>query len=238
MAESFRFFQDYESIIYFVLGIGLIVYGWRFWRAWQEMSGSIFGLEQVNAQRRLNQTAIVIFMILVMGFVVFSLVTFAPLRASETSLGQNTPIVVNSNDGLPVGTNQTELTETPTEVVGPALPTPLSTVIVDPEGCVPGEIEITSPSNGEVIQGVVMVEGVVNVENFGYYKFEISKAQEEAWLPIQVGRSLVPEEGPLIEEWDTSIIPPDNYVIQLVVLDNDRGKYPPCRLLIRIESPP
>ena len=239
MAESLRFFQDYESGIYFVLGIGLIVYGWRFWRAWQEMGGSIFGLEQVNAQRRLNQSAIALFMILVMGFVVFSLVTFvAPVVAPETILTLSTPVVASSNGEVPVDTNQTQPTETPTEVVGPGLPTPLSTVMVNPEGCVPGVIEITYPVNGEVIWGVVTVEGVVNVEDFGYYKLEISRAQEELWRTIQAGRDLVMEESPLIEEWDTSIFPPDNYVLQLVVLDSDRGEYTPCRLLIRIESPP
>ena len=60
MVEALRFFQEYETVIYFILGAGVIIYGWRFWSAWQEMRGSIYELEQINAQRRLNQSAITI----------------------------------------------------------------------------------------------------------------------------------------------------------------------------------
>jgi hypothetical protein len=64
MADAIGFFQQYESAIYFVLAVGIVVFGWRFYKAWQEMRGSVFGLEQVGAQRRLNRNAVAIFVII------------------------------------------------------------------------------------------------------------------------------------------------------------------------------
>jgi hypothetical protein len=238
MIESLRFFQEYETILYFILGIGVILYGWRFWGAWQELRGSIFELEQINAQRRLNQSAIAIFVILVMGFVVFSLVTFvSPVVTPEFALGdlpvvpptEEIPLVESVATSTPIGTDVVTVLPTAT-----ALPT----VVIIPGNCVPGKINITSPKADEEVSGVITVEGVVNVENFGFYKFELAPAYEEIWKPIQVFRSLVREEGPLYEDWDTSIWPPGSYVIQIVVTESDGTAYPPCRIPIRIGRGP
>ena len=78
MNDAIRFFQQYESVIYFFLAIGVVVYSVRFYSAWQELRGSVFGLEQVGAQRRLTRSALAIFVILLIGVGVFSLITFAP----------------------------------------------------------------------------------------------------------------------------------------------------------------
>jgi hypothetical protein len=75
--------------------------------------------------------------------------------------------------------------------------------------------------------------GIVNVQDFGFFMFEIARAEEELWLPIQARRTLVPEEDILLE-WDTSLFPPGSYVIQLVVTKTDGSEYPPCRIPIRI----
>jgi hypothetical protein len=238
MVEALRFFREYETVIYFILGTGVIVYGWRFWSAWQEMRGSIFELEQINAQRRLNQSAISIFIFLVVGFIVFSLVTFvSPVITPEFVLG-NAQDILPTDVAVPTESLDTDI-PTSTDVVT-VLPTatPLPTVVISPENCIPERIYITSPKPNEEVSGVITVEGVVNVEDFGFYKFELASAHEEIWKPIQVFRSLVREEGPLYEDWDTSIWPPGAYVIQIVVTESDGTAYPPCRIPIRIGKSP
>jgi hypothetical protein len=74
---------------------------------------------------------------------------------------------------------------------------------------------------------------MVDVENFGFYKLEIARVQDGLWLPIQANRVLVPEDATLVE-WDSSLFPPGDYVLQLVVTTNDGDEYPPCRIPIRI----
>ena len=238
MAEALRFFQEYETILYFILGIGIISYGWRFWSAWQELRGSIYGLEQLNAQRRLNQSAISIFILLVMVFVVFSLVTFiSPVITPEYVLGASTTIPPIEDVSNPEKSPTPTLEDLTNVAVLPTA-TPLPTVEINPNYCIPGKIEITSPKVGEEVRGVITIEGVVNVDDFGFYKFELAQAHEEIWRAIQVFKSQILEEGPLYENWDTSIWPPGPYVIQIVVTESDGDVYPPCRIPIQIGSSP
>jgi hypothetical protein len=238
MVEALRFFQEYETVIYFILGAGVIIYGWRFWTAWQDMRGSIYELEQINAQRRLNQSAITIFIFLVIGFVVFSLVTFvSPVVTPEFVLG-NAPDEPAIDISVPTESSVTAVPESTDVVTVLPTATPLPTVVIIPGNCIPDRINITSPKPNEEVSGVITVEGVVNVEDFGFYKFELAPAYEEIWKPIQVFRSLVKEEGPLYEDWDTSIWPPGAYVIQIVVTESDGTAYPPCRIPIQIGRSP
>ncbi len=230
MKEIITFFQQYESIIYGLLLTSIVVYGFRFYKAWEELRGSVFGLEQVNAQRRLNRSAVAIFTMIIIGVAVFSLVTFAfPIfvdmdeavfgdvsgeTAALTPNPEGTPMAVSENDSL-------------------ATATPLPTVEVNPEYCEEGKIEITFPEANQEVSGVIEVTGIVNVEDFSYYVFEIARAEEELWLPITASRTLVPEDS-VLSEWDTSFYPPGSYVIQLEVNKSDNTAYAPCRIPIQI----
>jgi hypothetical protein len=232
MADAIRFFQEYESALYFVLAIGIVVFAVRFYQAWQEMRGSVFGLEQVGAQRRLNRSAAAIFVIILLGVGVFSLVTFAqPVidSAAMTSgllgLGDG-----GSADGTPAAGDAQSVSDPL------ATATPLPTVAVDPTLCDPESIFISSPQANQEVRGEIEIIGVVNVDDFGFYMFEIARAEEALWMPIQANRSLVPEEDTLLD-WDSSLFPPGSYVIQLVVTKTDGEEYPPCRVPIRIGTP-
>ncbi len=238
MYEALRFFQEYESTIYLLLGIGVIVYGWRFWGAWQEMRESIYGLERINAQRRLNQSALALFLTFVMGFVVLSLVTFvSPVVAPEYVLPIDMPLF-SPESASPLEMSESPSPEATEEEEVMATATPLPTIMVDTGGCIPGKIEITSPKPGEEIGGVVTIVGVVNVEDFSFYSIDFAPVQEEIWIPIIGFRTQVPEEGPVFEDWDTSIYSPGSYVIQLVVFESDGDQYAPCRIPILIGNPP
>jgi len=227
MAEVLRFFVQYEAVLYFVLGLGGIVYIYRFWLAWQEVSSAIYGLEREASRARLNQAAATLFLLLVMAITVFVMVTFvATTLPAQDLLATPTLDFSTPQPGSgSFGGNENAVVSTAT---------PLATVSIDSAACIPEQIFISSPEAGETISGLVEVTGTVDVPNFGFYKFEVARAEESLWLTIQAGRSIVRDDV-LVESWDTSRLPAGNYVLQLVVADSDGQELPPCRIPVSIE---
>ena len=64
MFEILNFLKTYEYVIYFVFGIAAVLYIYRFIMAWVEIRASVFGLELVSAQRKLNRSAMGLFVLL------------------------------------------------------------------------------------------------------------------------------------------------------------------------------
>jgi hypothetical protein len=233
MSEVVRFFQTYENVIYFILGVGMIIYGWRLWMAWQEMREAIFGLERTSSQTRLRRSAINMIVLLMIGLFIFSVVTFvAPVIVTDVERPLPTPMLLLEPTEFAATTSAQEA-----ELAAIATATPLPTVAVITEGCKEGSVDITSPKSGEAISGVVTITGSANVPDFGFYKFEVARADEELWLTVQAGRTVV-KDGELVKSWDTSLFLPGEYVIQLVVTDNNGESLEPCRVPVRIGSPP
>lgn len=92
---------------------------------------------------------------------------------------------------------------------------------------------ITFPENNSVVSGKIEIEGTANIDDFGFYKFEISPANSGNWLTIQAG------DEPVIEDelgfWDTNQLEPGNYALRLVVLDNQGIQRDPCRVDLVVE---
>ena len=232
MAQALRFFVQYEAVLYFILGLAALLYLYRFWMAWQEIQSAIYGLEREAAQSRLNQLAVTLFLILILALVVFSVVTFVvPTVPAQALLATPTLNLAVAPDEASV-----TLTAPSGDDVEFATATPLPTVSVDSSACVPTSVDITAPAEEDVLQGAVEVLGTVDIPNFGFYKFEVARAEEELWLTIQAGRSIV-RDGVLVENWDTSRLPAGDYVLQLIVTDAEGAELPPCRIPVRIEAP-
>ncbi|MCL5429210.1 MAG: hypothetical protein M1347_05325 [Chloroflexi bacterium] len=229
MAEVLRFFVQYEAVLYFVLGLGGIIYLYRFWLAWQEVRLAIYGLEREASRARLSQAAIILFILLVLAVMVFIMVTFVATTLPAQAL-LATP-TLDFSAGSPF-----DQLETPQQTASVATATPLPTVSIDPTGCVENRIVISTPEAGDTLQGAVEVRGTVDVPNFGFYKFEVARAEEELWLTIQAGRNVM-RDGVLVENWDTSRLPAGDYVLQLVVTNSSGEELPPCRIPVRIELP-
>lgn len=237
MNDIISFFAQYENAMYFLLAIGLVGYGIKFYRNWRELRGSIYGLEQINAQRRLNNSAIAMFLLVLMGFLIFSLITFVGPGIFDNEAAGVNEAEAQDLLGNSLGQPGQETAQVEDSL---ATATPLPTVAVDPAACITDEeetnkINISSPRPNQEVRGLVDVTGMVSVENFGFYKLEIARVQDGLWLPIQANRVLVPEEATLVT-WDSSLFPPGDYVIQLVVTTNDGDEYPPCRIPIRIRQ--
>jgi len=101
--------------------------------------------------------------------------------------------------------------------------------------CLPGQVEITYPQNGEEVSGVVEVIGSADITNFGFYKFEIKRPEDVVWLTIQAGNITI-QNGKL-GDWDTSQLLPGEYQLGLVVVDNQAQATAPCVIQIRVSKP-
>lgn len=233
MVDIIKFFEIYEHSIYFLLGLGVLVYAWRFYQAWQEARGSVFGLEAKTAKRRLNRAAVSLFILAVNIFVVFVLVTFiAPVMAPD--IPQPLPLQAVEITATYLADPIAAATAEAIANIG-ATPTMLPTVDVNTDGCIEGSIQIISPAFGEIVRGVISINGTVSVVNFGNYRLDYSPSNSGLWQTIQAGNEKI-IEGDLVADWDLSNIPPGEYVLQLVVRDNEGKALAPCRVTIMIAN--
>jgi hypothetical protein len=113
--------------------------------------------------------------------------------------------------------------------------TPASTPTLMATGCIPGQIDITSPKAGDQIQGSITLKGTANIPNFGFYKYEFAPLGSDAWAAILANRKPV-QDGDL-GNWDTSAITTGDYLLRLVVIDNQGNELPACIIPLRIKAP-
>ncbi len=233
MEEVLRFFKDYEIWIYLLLILGGLVYIRKFILAWGEMRGAAFGLERESAQSRINQSASMVVLFLIIGIAEFVLVSFIV----PSYPGAN-PLITPTFDILATSTNSLSVIPSgisgTQEITDNMLPSP-SPVEVGEEGCVPGQVIITAPQQNEEVSGIVKIEGSANIPNFGFYKYEIARPGETIWLTILAGREIV-QEGEL-GQWDTGTLSTGDYMLRLVVTDNQGDSLPPCVIQVRVNNP-
>jgi len=222
MAEIIRFFSENAIVIYIILAIGMIVAGARVWRAWRERHDSVFGLEQELSQKKVNRAIgiLVLLFIFFMGELVLD-AFLAPILPASLLLSTPTLGVV----GYPTNTLSPEMA---TRVALTPAPTPIPGAV----GCVPGQIIIASPSPGQELKGQVSVEGTADIPNFGFYKYEVAPVGSENWSTILAGREVV-QDGEL-GKWNTVELTAGDYLLRLIVTDNQGQALPPCIIPVRV----
>lgn len=227
METVYRFLANYEGLIYILLSLGgLFAFRWL-WKSWREWHDSVFGLEREFAVRRLSQALMISVLILFLFFGELFLASFvAPaLPSTEISVTPTLSIL-----------NQTQGSLSSDPAVALTLVTPVSSsASASAEGCVPGEISLTSPEPSEEVTGSVTLVGTVNVDNFGFYKFEVAPQGTESWATISANRELV-QEGDL-GFWDTSTLTPGDYQLRLEVTNSQGQAYSPCIIPVRVIAP-
>jgi hypothetical protein len=232
MDEALRFFHAFEVWIYLLLGLGAVVYIRKFILAWQELREAAFGLEREIAQSRLNQSASVLVLLLAMAVTEFVLASFvAP--AVPGAIPQLTPTL--------------DLLATPTFTLSPGeTPQPLETgqPVGAPTaagggqaaqtGCLPGQVEILSPKNGEEVSGVVPITGTVNIPDFGFYLFQMKRPEdpENTWAILQAGNEI--KNNSKLGDWDTRRLTPGEYQLGLQVKDNQDRILPLCIIQLSV----
>lgn len=229
MDEILRFLEEYEAWIYVFSGALLIVFLQKMLSAWSDLRNAIFGLEREMANRRFISAMTVIILIILFTGTEFILVSFIapglpdnkPLPTPTISMDAAPVQTLNDGDGTQVAPTMEDAVQ--------------STPNVSAEGCVPGIIEWQSPTEGREINGQVTLEGTVNPENFGFYKYEYSQAGSENWITIAAGNEKH-VEGEL-GVWNTDDLPQGDYLIRLVVIDNQNQPYPACVQPVTITTP-
>lgn len=230
MIEALSALRNYEVWIYLVLGLGGIFFIRRFVLAWQELRGAAFGLERESAQVRLNSAASVLVLLLTLAVVQFVLVSFiAPaIPGTVPLLTPTLNLLTTPTTTLPAVTPQVGVLE-PTPLPGP-------TGVFATTGCLPDEVFLDSPQEGQEAYGVVEVFGTANVTNFAFYKLEAKRPQESIWATLQAGNTVV--QGGRLGVWDTRRLTPGDYQLSLVVVNNAAETSPRCVVQVRVVLPP
>lgn len=217
----------YEIYIYILLGVVAVFQLRWLVTAWHEWRNSSFGLERDIAQRRF--TAPLTILILISMLVVGEFLTVSFVVPSYPRVNQ-------------IATPTLDLVSTPTQVSPTSqaqTPTPgaVDTTAVAPvgDGCQPGVIEWQVPKAGDTITETIELKGTVNVPNLGFYKYEYSQPGSDNWTTIAAGNA--PLINGSIGFWNPSQLPSGDYLLRLVVADNQNNLFPACVVRVRINRP-
>jgi hypothetical protein len=140
-----------------------------------------------------------------------------------------------------VPTATPDLLATPTGTISPELATAIaltprpSSLSSESNGCVKGRVDISSPEGGQEVKGTVEISGTADIQDFGFYKYEVSPLGAETWATISAGRERV--TGGSLGQWDTTALSPGDYQLRLVVTDNQGRALPACVIQVRIAPP-
>ena len=227
METVYLFLATYEGLIYILLSLGgLFAFRWL-WKSWREWRDSVFGLEREFAVRRMSQALMVSLLILFLFLGELFLASFVvPVLPSTEILATPTLDILN----------QTQSIISSDPAVALTVLTPVANFMsAAASGCIPDEIILTSPVPGQQVSGIVTLVGTVDVDNFGFYKYEVAPQGTEAWATISAGRKIIRNGD--VGRWDTSTLTPGDYQLRLEVTDNQGQSYPPCIVSVRVIAP-
>jgi hypothetical protein len=232
MEEALRFFRTYEIWMYVILVLAGLIYVRKFILAWEDLRRSAFGLERESAQSNLNQSAGMLVLLFMMAVAVFVVVSFV----APAFPGSN-PLLTPTMDLLASPTTtlvEDDLLDGISPTVDAMAETAAPEVIVG-EGCIPSQIMLSEPSEGAEVSGVIVIQGTADIQNFGFYKYEIARPGDTVWLTIQAGREIKSDSD--LGQWDTRTLPPGDYMLRLVVTDNQGNSLEPCVIRVRVNNP-
>jgi hypothetical protein len=234
MEEALRFFRTYEIWLYVILALAGLVYIRKIILAWEDLRRAAFGLERESAQSQLNYSVGMLFVLFIMAVGVFVLVSFV-----SPAFPDSNPLLTPTMDLLATPTITLVAGETPEDLMEESLsdstPETVATEQVVGEGCLPDQVMLTEPTEGEEVSGLIVVEGTADTQNFGFYKYEVARPGETVWLTILAGRDIV-RNGEL-GQWDTRSLAPGDYMLRLVVTDNQGESLEPCVIQVRVNNP-
>lgn len=237
MDSLLRFLVKYEVLIYFIIGLVVVIFLQRVMAAWKQWRTALFGIEKENSQYKFNQGITVLILCGLLGLGLFVITTF--IAPSIPNL-QQVPTATVDLTAQPTGTVTVPATETPIAQTG-VLPTLESFFN---RGCIPGQIDWTYPTDGETISGTVTLRGTVNVTDLGYYRYDYAPDGSDQWTTLAAGSSKIVDEplGSSVDQpsggsWDTSQVTPGKYQLKLAVFDHQNTAFNECTILVTIVSP-
>ncbi len=244
MADAILWIARNQRWIY----LALILVGawqlWSWWRAQRRLRFTVFGVEREALISSRSRAMTLAFVALTFMAAVLLLSAFIAPNLTELFGVPPTPT-------SPFPTDTPAPTWTPFFVL-PGLETPTPEVADSPlatrtpvpaagAGCLNPDATIDSPIPGAILAGEVEVRGTANVENFAFYKVEISTLGEN-WLPVITSQRdennvTHPVVKGILGKWDTRLQEPGSYALRLVVIDSAGQSPEPCTLPITIVEP-
>lgn len=226
MEKIIKFLADLELPIYLLLGVVGVVYLRRLSIALEERKTSVFGLEREAAQRKVTSAITVMILVGLLAVGEFFVATFlaVELEQQPTFATATIEVLTTPTTTLP-GPVPTDATETPT-------PYPQAQIEGIESHCVEDVLEMTTPSQGAEISGVVELIGSVNTPNFGSYKYEYSVMGEPNWQTIAAGSGVRVDAS--LGYWYTTDLVPGDYLLQLVALDNQGIESDHCVIVVKV----
>ncbi len=246
MADAILWIARYQRWIYLALILAGAWQLWLWWRAQRRLQFTYFGVERealINSRSR--AVAFVFIALTLMAAILLLNVFIAPNLTqlfgvpptptspfpTDTPPPTSTPFffLPGLESSTPEVTDSPLATRTPVPAAG--------------SGCLNPDATINSPIPGAILAGEVEVSGTANIENFAFYKVEISTLGEN-WLPIITSqpdpaddtRTLPVVDG-LLGKWDTRLQGPGSYALRLVVIDAAGQSPEPCTIPIIIQEP-
>jgi len=225
MKELLRFLATYQTGIFIILGIVGGVNLFRLLTAWLAKRNAQFGLEREVISGTIRSAVTLIALVLLLGLTQFMLVSLLTVKFPRL---------------VQLATPTADLLSTPTlpltEIAGTRV-TPqgydATQTFIAFTGCIPGQLEWTFPIMGDEISGTVELKGTVNIRNQGFYKYEYQQMGTEDWIPIAAGNKIVINDV-LGGKWNTSQLTPGNYLLRLVVSDNQNNLLKPCTIQVKV----
>jgi hypothetical protein len=230
MHEFLLFLEANQAWIYLLLGIAAIIYGRILVRTLSMYRAALYVLERERALARALRSGAALALITAGFIATFILTTFAA-PALPAAL-RPTPIPTVSLLATPIA-NEGDPN------AGFATATPFSVSQIDGAGCANLNATILEPISGDSVQGQVTFRGVANIPGFAFYKLEYHDLQAEStWLAISASNTAVCEQGCAVKDelgtWDTSLVRPGQYAVQLVVTDTLGNAPLPCQILLQV----
>lgn len=231
MEEVLLFIEANQRWISLLLGLLGLVYFGSVLRAYKSFRAAIYGLERERSLSRLRRSGGMLAFTVTCIIVVFILTTFAS-PALPASL-RPTAIPTVSLLATPKREQGEEGTAFSTA-------TPIDPESIDGTGCANLNAQIISPASGERVQGDVQFLGIASIPGFAFYKLEYHDLKPSStWLAISANNQPVCEHGcgdetVKLGTWDTSLVRPGQYAVQLVVTDTLGNAPFPCQIRLQI----
>ena len=214
MTDALFLIVKYQTEIFVGLALLVLWYLFVLSRARSYLSKTPFGLEREVALRRQNGAlaALTVLVMLAVTIYLADLLVVPQIMAPNPTARAT---IIPSPSPSPVAVN--------------------AGIVVDSSGCDNPQATLTAPKSGERIAGSYEVRGTANIDNFAFYKFEISGAGTGGqWLSLGVG--ITPTIDSPLGRFDSGAREPGEYAFRLVVLDNAGHYPPPCVVPINIVS--
>jgi hypothetical protein len=216
MLALLRFLHLLEYEIYALLALGVLASLRRIALARGGMRKTIFGLERESLVSRQTRASLTIVMLGFAGGSLYAAVHLALPNLERAELVRTT----GSSEPLPT-------------------PSPTAFVLfgVDLSGCVNPRATITSPTPGQAVQGEVQLRGSANIDQFAFYKYELSNPEAgDVWVTLAASNTPVTED--VLGTWDSSTVPPGVYHLRLIVTDSQGNSPRSCIVPVQVLATP